>query len=72
MSDQTTEPEMLEDERNGGLDRFVWKHPLILLEPGETYIPATIEELMEGKTGRIVKDPNYTGAAPTTPPSRNP
>lgn len=38
-------------------ERFRVTGPLIPLAPDEIYIPATIEELLQGKPGRIVKDP---------------
>lgn len=56
MSDQTTTP----TESNP--DRFVWDTPLIQLQPDEVYVPATIEELREGKSGRIIKDPALAAA----------
>lgn len=49
-------------ERVDPLDRFVWQGPLIDLAPDEVYVPATVEELREGKSGRIIKDPNLTAA----------
>lgn len=42
--------------------RFVWDTPLIQLQPDEVYVPATIEELRAGKSGRIIKDPALAAA----------
>jgi hypothetical protein len=37
-------------------DRFRWTAPLVPLEPDEVFIPATVEEMMAGKTGQVVKE----------------